>query len=251
MTEESKSLRVSRTDVAALDAKFANEAEQVKQMISAPGAPKISINRAGNFQLPDSSELGNEIRVVVIDFITANRYYPGIYNAQNPTPPVCFAFGKVLADMAPSANSPEPQSDKCKGCPMDEFGSALTGRGKACKNTRELAVILEEDLEADEPNIYQISVPPTGIRSFDGFVAQCLRVVSGPPIKAIVTIKAVPQGTYTTLQFADADNNPEYAYHAQFMEMARELISKEPDLSNYVPSSQQKGARPNPQPRGK
>lgn len=249
MTEETKSLRVRPQDIAALDAKFASEAAEIKQMIAAPGAPKLSINRNGNFQLPDGSELGPEIRVVVVDFITANRYYPGVYNAQNPTPPVCFAFGKVLADMAPSTNSPEPQHETCTGCPMNEFGSAITGRGKACKNTRELAVILEEDIEADEPPIYQLSCPPTAIKSFDGFVAQCSRIVAGPPIKAVVTVKVVPQGSYNTISFTDADNNPEYAYHAQFMEQALDLISREPDLSNYVPSSQQKGARPNPQPR--
>jgi hypothetical protein len=242
--DETKSLRVSRTDVAALDAQWAQETDQIKQMISAPGAPKISINRAGKFQLPDGSELGDQIRVVVVEFISSNKYYTGVYNPQNPEPPVCFAFGKVLSDMEPSANAPEPQHDRCQGCDKNEFGSALTGRGKACKNTRELAVILEEDLEAEEPSIYQLSVPPTAIRSFDGFVAQCVRVIAGPPIKAIVTVKAVPQGTYTTLQFTDADNNPEYGYHAQYIDQARELLSREPDLSNYVPSDQKKTRQP-------
>lgn len=240
--ENNKSLRVSRTDVAALDAKWAQETDSIKQMIAAPGAPKITINRSGKFQLPDGSELGDAIRVVVVDFISANRYYTSVYNPQNPEPPVCFAFGKILNEMAPSTSSPEPVHEKCQGCPMNEFGSdPRGGRGKACQNKRELAVILEEEIEADDPTIYQLSVPATAIRSFDGFVAQCVRIVGGPPIKAVVTVKAVPQGTFTTLSFTDADNNPEYAYHAQFMEQALELISREPDLSNYVPADQKKG----------
>ncbi len=228
--------RAPRTDLSAVDQALSNEALNIRNTIASGGAPKISISRAGQFTGPDGLDMGTEIRGVVVDYISANRYYPHVFDAANPLPPVCFSFGKNLNEMAPDELAPEPQADACSTCEMNQWGSK--GKGKACKNTRELAFILEEDLEAEEPKLYLISVPPTAIKSFDAFANLCSRVLSGPPIKAIVTIKAVPQGTYTTMVFADPDNNPNYAEHFALRDEGVALISQLPNLDNYVPSPQ-------------
>jgi hypothetical protein len=239
--------RAPRTDIAAIEQQLSAEAENIRQTISSGGAPKISISRAGQFTGPDGLDMGTEIRGVVVEYISANRYYPHQFDPANPAPPVCFAFGKKLNEMAPAPEAPEPQADACTGCPMNEFGSK--GKGKACKNTRELAFILEEDLEAPEPRLYLISVPPTAIKSFDAFANLCSRVLSGPPIKAVVSIKAVPQGTYTTMVFSDPDNNPNYAEHFGLRDEALALISQLPNMDNYVPSAPARAAARQATPR--
>jgi hypothetical protein len=241
-----KPTRAPRTDLTAVDQALSAEALNIKNTISSGGAPKLSIDRSGRWTAPDGLDLGDTIRGVVVDYISANRYYPHTYDPSNPAPPVCFAFGKVLNDMAPMPEAPEPQADACSTCALNQWGSR--GKGKACKNTRELAFILEEDLENPEPKLYLISVPPTAIKSFDAFANLCSRVLNGPPIKATVAIKAVPQGTYTTMVFAEPDENPNYAEHFGLRDEALALISQTPNLDNYVPAAAAR--KPAPAARG-
>lgn len=242
----SKELRVN---IAEVDKQLSTEAQSIRQTISAGAVPKITISRNGTFVGPDGLELGEEISGVIVDFVSANKFYPHAYNANNPLPPVCFAFGKVIADMKPDPSSPEMQDEVdehtgeglgCASCPRNQFGSALNGgKGKACKNTRELAFILEEDLENPDATMYLISVPPTAIRSFDACANLIGRMWDGPPIKAIVKITARPQGQYTTMTFEAKAKNEQYPEHFQLRKEAEGLILQLPDLSNYVPSNKQ------------
>lgn len=232
-----------KTDMALVEGQLSNEAERIKALISTGGAPRISIDRSGRFVGPDGLDLGAEIRGVVVDFIFKNQFYTSSYDPNNPVPPVCFAMAGIdeQPEMAPHESAPEPQADKCATCPHNQWGSR--GKGKACKNTYELAFILEEDLDSDNPKLYQISVPPTGMKSFSAFANLCARVLNAPPIKALVTIRAVAQGTYTTMAFADPGNNEHYAEHLALREEARALISNPPDLSNYKPSKPARATR--------
>lgn len=54
------------------------------------------------------------------------------------SPPSCWSLDSI----APHPDSNEAQADKCEQCPHDKFGSALKGRGKACK-TRAADFVLE------------------------------------------------------------------------------------------------------------
>lgn len=237
IAETGLATRAPKMDLALMESQLAGEAEKIKSLISAGGAPRISIDRSGHFVAPDGLDLGAEIRGVVVDFVFKNQFYTSTYDPNSPAPPVCFAIATVEDHdtMAPHASAPEPQADKCATCPHNQWGSR--GKGKACKNTYELAFVLEEDLESDNPKLYQISVPPTAMKSFSAFANLCARVLNAPPIKALVTVRAVPQGSYTTMSFADPDNNPQFAALLGLREEARALITSVPDLSNYKPTA--------------
>lgn len=226
------------TDITLLEQQLAAEAALIKTQIQTSGAPRITIDRGGHFTGPDGLDLGAEIRGAVVDFVYMNRFYTSTYDPNNPAPPVCFAIAPVedYKNMAPHALAPEPQHEECATCPYNQWGSR--GKGKACKNTYELAFVLEEDLETETPKLYQISVPPTGMKSFSAFANLCARVLNAPPIKALVTVRAVPQGTYTTMAFADPDNNPGFAKLLALREEARAMLMTTPDLSNYKPTKQ-------------
>lgn len=228
--------RAAKTDLALMESQLAGEAEKIKTLISAGGAPRITLDRSGHFTGPDGLDMGAEVRGVVVDFVRKNQFYTAAYDPSHPAPPVCFAISTIedLDSMAPHASAPEPQWDACATCPHNQWGSR--GKGKACKNTYELAFVLEEDLESENPKLYQISVPPTGMKSFAAFANLCARVLNAPPIKAIVTVRAVPQGAYTTMAFGDPDNNPHFAELFGLREEARTLITAVPDLSNYKPT---------------
>lgn len=244
-TDKSVAVRPQKTDLATIDQQLA--AESIKEQVSAGGSgPKLTINNNGRWSTPDGAELDSTISVIVIDFVSKNTWYPHPYQAGNPLPPGCFAVGKVLANMAPAPESPEPQHDTCHGCAHDQWGSSATGKGKACKNAREIAVILEEQAQdLDNAEIFIISIPPTSIKFFDGFARTVDRVLSGPPIKAVVDLVAtsVPNARYFSMQFDNIRANPDYADHFQLREEASLLLEALPDTSNYIPSTE-KPSRP-------
>jgi hypothetical protein len=87
--------------------------------------------------------------VIVGAWCLENVYYGSDYDADNRTPPTCFAFCKnpdekdemAPPDIVDKEDVFERQSDQCDGCPQNEWGSAQKGRGKACSNRRRLALI--------------------------------------------------------------------------------------------------------------
>src|SRR5690606_25613194 len=94
----------------------------------------------------------NELEVVVVASVFANTLYADKFQPGVVSLPICYAFGDPDSDdpegtMRPHEEAEDPQSDACADCPMNQFGSAPEGRGKACKNTRRLAVMLAEDLD--------------------------------------------------------------------------------------------------------
>lgn len=238
-------MTTSRRDLATIDAELAAEAAKISQQVGQPEARKITIDVNGNFIAPGGLNLGNEIQVCVVDFCSANDYYTAAYDPNNPAPPVCFARGRELADMQPEESSPEPQSDNCKDCPHNQWGSR--GNGKACKNTRSLAVVLMDEFNPEDienAEMYLLAVPPTGLKSFDAAALQASRMFNGPPIKAIMTVRAVKQANYTTMQFASPEANPHYADMLELRDDAFDLISRLPDLSNYKPTPQRRPTQP-------
>lgn len=228
-----------KTDLAAIEAQLAEKAATLKQQIAPPQGRKVSIDRDGNLVLPGDYNLGPEAKFVVVDFCSANKYYPGAYDPQNVVPPVCFAFGDVIAEMRPEDEAPEPQSDLCKSCDHNQWGSS--GRGKACKNTRELAVVLAEELDDpdNEPELYHLSVSPSSIKYFDAFVSKADALYNGHPIKAIVTVQVKPKANFFEVHFVAPEPNPHLARVFPLMEQAPDLIARTPDLTNYKPTRQQ------------
>lgn len=227
-----------KVNVATLQAELKQEMANINDMVGQSGGTKMKVEPNGDFVLPDGSNLGNEVDVVVVDFVSYNRYYVGRYDPNDIKPPVCFAVGKLMSEIAPSKNAPEPQNDLCSTCTMNQFGSdANGGPGKACKNTRDLVVIVSDDLENPEAPLYTFSVAPTSIKMFDAFVKHVHRTLDLPPIGAIVKMVGIPSGTYAKVNFTEADANPLLDAHLQRRAEAQELLYREPDLSNYQPAT--------------
>ena len=232
--------------------------EQLKQALadtnrtvgSGEGAQKLKLLRDGTFEHPDGRNLGSEINCIVVDFLSANRWYPHTFNNDNPLPPNCFSFGRFLDEMGPYAESPEPQGSAddppmCVGCPKNEWASDPGGgKGKACKNTRELALILEEDMDEETPNIVLLSVPPTSLQSFDGYVKLMSKSYGALPSKSVCRISTHMHSTYYKLSFVSTGiDNERYMEHVALRPETEDMLSRIPDVSNYVPSTERPNAR--------
>lgn len=230
--------KTAGTSIATIDQELAAEVASLKNQIGQPSGNKIKVEASGDFILPTGENLGDEISVVVVDFVTRHTFYSGPYNPSNLAPPDCYAIGRDLSTLAPEEDSPAIQHDDCATCPLNQFGSGANGKSKACKNSRVLAVVLvdPEDPSAaalPEAPIYTLELPPTAIKSFDGAVQGVARALSGPPVKAVLTVRAKNVGTYALITFHDPLPNPDYAVHYSRRGEVQDTLFRKPDFAAY------------------
>lgn len=193
MARENETAVVKYQDRLKALAKRVETAEKV----TGGGLPKIEI-RSGNFIIDDMPVEGNELEVVVLTAIHANTFYADEWDPNVISLPVCYAFGDPKSDdpeasMAPHPEAEEPQHENCAECPLNQFGSAPRGKGKACKNTRRLAVMLAEEL--DDPasaDVRVLTVSPTNLKGWSAYANLLARTHGLPPIGVVTRIKIVP-----------------------------------------------------------
>ena len=226
------------TSIATIDAELNTSIAALQSAINAPSGNRIKAEVRGEFTLPGGMNLGNEIQVVVLDFLNRNMFYATKFNPDNPSPPDCYSLGVAIADLAPESDSPSAQNDNCKTCPMNAFGTGDNGRGKACQNRIWVSVLLidpdspQAHLEPDAP-VYMIDLSPSNRKSFEAYVAATARTV-GHPIKTIATVTAANAGTYATVSFAAPIPNPDYAACAARRKEASEMLQRRPDFAAYA-----------------
>jgi len=220
---------LKKTSGAVVDIRAQLQAQAAAMNERTAPATGISIRTAGKkFSFPDGRKSDGPIEVVVVDFVAKNEFYEGDFDKDNIVPPACFAIGTIPTKLVASDNSPQKQSDDCASCPMNAFGSK--GKGKACSNTRLLAVV-EPGVE-DAP-MYTLKVSAMGLKSFDGFVQSTSRTFQLPPVGVVVTVAFDDNEDYPKLVFSDAKPNEELEAHFARQDEARTLLNQEPDVSGY------------------
>lgn len=168
--------------------------------------------KGGVLSFNDEELPGNQMCVIVLDAVRENTYYPDKFDADNVVPPKCYAFGRGNEDLAPHESMAkhldyfEPQAEECSACPLNEFGSADIGRGKACRQRRRLALIpagfyskkpksRDFDLELfDNPKDFQSSdiaflkIPVTSVKRWSQYVTQLSAQFHRPSFGVITRI---------------------------------------------------------------
>lgn len=217
------------SNIVDIKAQLAAQVAAQSSKIAPPGGDVIGITQDKYFKLPDGTKTQGPLRVVVVDFTSANKFYEGAFDKDNITPPACFAIGDVPASLAPSKNAPLPQSPTCGTCPMNQFGSA--GAGKACKNTRVLAV-LPPDADEDAP-LWILNVSPTGIKAFDSYVGGIARQFGLPPVGVVTELSFDESVSYASVRFGNPEPNENLTTHFARQEEAKDRLMAEPDVSQY------------------
>lgn len=197
----------------------------------------IRVTQDKQFLLPDGTKTPGPLELVVVDFTSKNSFYEGAFDPKAISPPACFSIGQNPLKMTPSNNAPVAQSTDCQSCPMNQFGSA--GTGKACKNSRILAV-LPPDADADTP-MWTLATSPTANKGFDGFVSSVARVFQTPPVGVVVSVSFDPNETYAKLVFTNPQPNENLAEHFGRQAEAAAMLAVEPDVSQYVKAPPARG----------
>jgi hypothetical protein len=216
---------------------MSKEVANISKRIAAPSGDRIRFN-GHTILTPDGGE-GEQLEVVVLDFVSANLYYDSQYDRDNPQPPACFAIGPEPTSLVPSDNSPDRQSDACASCPQNQFGSAVVGKGKACKNTRLLAVspVTALDSPDEPPPVWLLTVSPASLKNYDSYVNTLASKHKTVPIGVVTKVWLDENLTYASPKFSVVRplENAELGLFFEHREGATKRLITEPDVSQYEP----------------
>lgn len=214
------------TEVANWDEELAKAASASAAMEAASGGGTFFSLKGGQLAFDGANFPNNEMAVVILDSIFENIFYEGKYDPNNLTPPTCYAFGRddSIAPHPDVFAHKQEQNDVCAGCVRNQWGSADTGRGKACRNSRRLALIsagtfnkngvfepYESEDDFKSSSIGYLKLPVTSIKAYAGFVKQVASLMSRPPFGIFTKIKVIPDSaTQFKVMFEALDKVPNH-----------------------------------------
>lgn len=250
-------------EITNYDEEYARRAAEYAESEQLTGGQFIT-TRGGVLRFGDEVMPGNQIAVVVVDSVFENTYYEDRFNADAPVPPVCYAFarGDAKDEMFPHPAMQEhrhfvPQHVEhgevmgCAGCPMNEWGSADQGRGKACQNRRRLALLpagfyskkrgdrdftlelFEGEKHYRTAELAFLKLPVTSVKDYSKYVTQISASLQKPPFGVVTRIWCEPDaGSQYKVRFEMIEELPEYLAGAIFQrnEEARGTI-----ITPYAP----------------
>lgn len=222
--EETKNLPVSVED------QIRQELEQSNKRLGALPTNKIQLKNK-QFTTPDGQSVPGPIEVVVLDFTWFMCHYPGVYNANNPQQPNCFAIGRDKPDsglLVPDSTVTDPQGKDCKTCPQNEWGSAPTGKGKACKNQRRLIIVSPKFDEDSEPMTMYVS--PGGLKNFDSYVSRLKNEHGLLPMQVITKVQFDKHQSYPLLQFSFVSKHSEVELAWALKERWADMLNRKIDV---------------------
>lgn len=193
-----KTTKSTGTELTALEKRMAERAVKSAEAVATAGSTSKSIStRAGRFSINGSEVEGNILQVVVLGWVFDNHLYDEDFDADNPVPPICFAFGDSYKTMAPiDADVSDKKHDSCYTCPFggkDAWGTADKGKGKACKNARRLIVMSQSDFENNiaDAETYRLNVSVMSGKEWDGYVKK-IQAHNRDPAAVITEISIIP-----------------------------------------------------------
>jgi hypothetical protein len=205
------------TEVVDWEKEMAAQAElAAAAQRSTGGGGKFFSMKSGQLSFDNVPLPGNMMAVIVMADTMENSFYDSAYDPDTPTSPKCFAFARDEKELAPhEAVDNDPyfvrQHDTCNGCPQNEWGSARTGRGKACANVMRLAMIPagtytkgagraagleltmiddEEHYEKADPGFMKLSV--LNVKGYANYVRGLAAEMKRPPHGVFTNVSVEP-----------------------------------------------------------
>lgn len=199
------------------------------------GTATLSI-KGGSFTY-QGADLGEELDCIILDFGYENSWYDRPYNPDDMGPPACYAIAQSNKNMEPEDDSPVRQCEDCNNCDLNQWGSAGSGRGKACGNHRRLAIMSVTDIENDPENIevVMLRTPPTSNSNFDKYAKGVSKVRKVPLCGVVTRISFDPDEDWEKLIFTATDmvDEDHIGKVMEKVDEAQEMIMEKYDVSGY------------------
>lgn len=185
---------------------LAKQAEIAAGMEANTGGGQFFSLRGGILSWQDAPLPNNQMAVIILDSIFETAYYEGKYDPDTPQSPTAFAFGRDEKTMTWHENShPDFAGKLCCESEVCQWGSADTGRGKAARETRRLAMIpagtfnqagkfelFEEEEHFASAAIGFMKLPVTSVKGYASFVKQVAGALRRPPFGIVTKVKVIP-----------------------------------------------------------
>ena len=156
--------------------------------------------------IPDDRGMpASYIDVIIVGIspaVSKNWFAGGFVDNAESKAPDCYSLDGVKPEPA----SERRQADTCLACPHNVFGTALgqdgkAGKGKACKDTRRIAVVPMDDVENDDNGgPMMLRVPVTSLRNLAQYTAELERF-GAEPYMVHTRLSFDPQVTHQEIQF--------------------------------------------------
>lgn len=218
------------TDLVNYQAMLLAELKDLSKTVAAPSGAKISV-KGKVFTLPSGQQMQGPLRAIILDWRNVNMYYEGVYNPNQLVKPTCVAVNKDIDGLAPMGTVSNPQAPSCGECQKNTWGSdPKGGKGKACKNTVQLALVLDSPgMLTEQSTVYTISVSPTGVSSWANFVNKLKDLHGLLTLQLVSELSFVPASAFPTLVFAPTEERvPEAKFPVVFAlrKAAQTLLDK-------------------------
>lgn len=191
--KETASKKTSSTALVPWDLKFAKYAKEQKEQVKNIGVGGVGVRFGrGTISVGGTTVPGGRLECVILGSCAFNAWYAADYDPNEATPPDCYAFAIVNddPDMAPHEQASDKQADKCADCEKNVFGSAKTGRGKACGNNIRMGLLTAKDAEDPKgvgtAELATAKVSPTNLKNYAGYL-KAVEEEHGRPLWAVVT----------------------------------------------------------------
>lgn len=153
-------------------------------------------------------------------------YYPNGYEEGSNEKPTCYSNDGI----APALDAEMSQAAKCAVCPHNQWGSRISetgGKGKACADSRRIAVSPVGDIE----NPMLLRIPAASLRTLADYAQMLVRRQT--PYQAVVTkIGFDPEAAYPKLTFRPLRYLDEAEAKLVFDVMGRDVVSQITTLSS-------------------
>jgi hypothetical protein len=183
----------STTAMVPWTEKFGKYAVEGKAQVANIGTGGVGITFGrGKIEAGGQIVAGGKLECVIVGSCALNRWNRMAYDPNNKQPPDCYAFAVVSDDpeMKPHAAATDKQAPLCSECEKNVFGTAITGKGKACSNTIRMGIIIGKDAEdaasISTAELYTAGVSPTNLTRYKKYLDAVLEEYERP-LWAVVT----------------------------------------------------------------
>jgi hypothetical protein len=171
----------------------------------------------------------------------SRTFYTGVYKKGEVTAPTCWSADGE----APDKSATEPQSKACFSCPQNVKGSGQ-GESRACRFSRRIAVVLDNDIKGD---IFQITLPSTSIfgegESGKWPLEMYAKMIGSKsvPITAVVTemrfdtASATPKVTFKPVRFLETDEHADAIKQGKAPDAIKAITMTVAQADNVVKSA--------------
>ena len=216
------------------------------------GVKTLSVKQ-GKFWHGNTESDKDEVAVVILAFAHNAAWWAEAWSPGQSAVPDCAATGLVNTVYVDDTRASPPvklgyselipvgedkQAASCGVCPLNEFGTGVGGKGKACNNTYMLAVL---PVTAPDEDIHTVRISKAGLKAKNKYLANH-GTKNRVSYEFATTLKAKPAGAGWTIEvlsdnLMDLDDENLEKFYGRIEEAKAMLVRKPTDEADETEDS--------------